>query len=87
VHLALTPADVDACRARLPFRHVVIAFREVEHAWHGWDELVRDPGSARANPDWTVRDVRAWRTQGDDFTVVWVELAPMSPSFALAGGR
>jgi len=87
VHLALTPADVDACRARLPFRHVVIAFREVEHAWRGWDELVRDPGSARANPGWNVRDVRAWRTHGDGFTVVWVELAPMAPSFALAGGR
>jgi len=34
-----------------------------------------------------VRDVRAWRTHGDGFTVVWVELAPMAPAFALAGGR
>lgn len=87
IHLALTPADVEACRARLPFRHVVIAFREVEHAWQGWDELVRDPGAARASSDWRVRDVKAWQTMGDGFTVVWVELAPAVPAYALGGGR
>jgi len=72
LHLALAPADVAACRARLPFRHVLLAFRDAAHAWPAWRAAIE-------HPDWLpeplVGDVRVWLT-ADGFTIVWIVLAP-----------
>ena len=83
IHLAATPEDVDACRRRAEFRHVMLVFRDAAHAWRGWEPLVANPRGATAVPEWNVTRVRTWRT-GDGFEFVWLELGPLVPS--LAGG-
>jgi hypothetical protein len=75
VHLALTPLDVEACRHRLDFRHVVLAFRSPERAWQGWSELLANPELAVRRPEWNVARVRRFR-ELDGFVVVWLELGP-----------
>jgi hypothetical protein len=79
VHLALSPADVETCRQRLAFRHVVLCFRDPARAWPGWSELVEDPRLALTMPDWSVLQARRWRTR-DQFTVVWLELGAAAPA-------
>jgi hypothetical protein len=54
VHLALTPADVDACRRRLDFHHMLVVFRDASKAWPGWTELVAHPGDAPNHPEWNI---------------------------------
>jgi hypothetical protein len=81
VHLALTPADVDACRRRFDVRHVVLAFQSAERAWPGWSELVERPDEARLHPEWNVEKVRAWRSR-DGYEVVWLELGALTPQLA-----
>jgi hypothetical protein len=83
VHLALTPLDVEACRHKLEFRHIVLAFRGPERAWRGWDELLADPERAVARPEWNVARVRRFR-ELDGFVIVWLELGP--PATRMAEG-
>lgn len=75
LHLANSPADLDACRRRLEFRHVLLVFRDAAAAWPEWREVVARPAEARARPEWNVRRVRVWRT-ADGFTLIWLELGP-----------
>ncbi|HYM80270.1 MAG TPA: hypothetical protein VEY91_02535 [Candidatus Limnocylindria bacterium] len=75
VHLALTPLDVEACRLRLEFRHVVLAFRSPERAWQGWNELLENPELAVKRPEWNIARARRFR-ELDGFVVVWLELGP-----------
>ncbi|MFN8586746.1 MAG: hypothetical protein U0704_03005 [Candidatus Eisenbacteria bacterium] len=83
VHLALTPADVEACRRRLDTRHVVLAFRNSERAWPGWNEIMERPGAAQAMAALSVLDEKRFRT-ADGFSIVWLELAPLAPAMASA---
>ncbi|HET7224377.1 MAG TPA: hypothetical protein VFK69_01585, partial [Candidatus Eisenbacteria bacterium] len=82
VHLSLTPADVDACRRRLPLRSVVLVFRDAKQAWRGWDDIVAHPELAPKNPEWNFRRVRVWRT-ADGFSIVWLECGPLPERYAL----
>jgi hypothetical protein len=84
IHLALTPADVEACRQRYEFRHVLLVFRQAERAWPGWNEIVERPEDATKLPEWNVRRMRKWRTL-DGFLVIWLELGPTG--VLRAGGR
>jgi hypothetical protein len=81
VHLALTPADVEACRRRLDFHHIVLAFRDSRRAWAGWNEIVESPGAARAMPGMNVIEERRYRS-ADGFVIVWLQLAPLGPAMA-----
>jgi hypothetical protein len=83
LHLALSPADLESCRRRLEFGHVLLVFRDAAAAWPEWREVVARPEEAPARPEWNVRRVRAWRTP-DGFTLVWLELGP--PAARLAAG-
>ena len=86
VHLALTPDDVDACRRRLDFRHIVLVFRGEKRAWAGWSEIVEREGFARTLPHLGVTDERRYRTP-DGFTIVWLVLGPLAPALAAADLR
>lgn len=83
LHLALAPDDLEACRRRLDFATVVLVFRGRGHAWPGWDELVERPEEALHRPEWNVTHASSWRT-AQGFTVVWLELGPLSPRLAAA---
>jgi hypothetical protein len=83
LHLAQTPADLAACRRRLEFRHVLVAFRDVESAWPGWQDVFARPEEATKQPEWNVVRERHWR-QHDGFRIVWLELG--LPEASLAGG-
>jgi hypothetical protein len=73
VHLPLTPADVGACRRRLDFRIIVLAFRGPGQAWPGWQEVVARPAAAVGQPEWNVTRERHWQ-EPDGFQIVWLEL-------------
>jgi hypothetical protein len=75
LHLALTPADVEKCRERLPFDEIVLAFRESARAWPGWEDVMARPNEAAHDRTWNVRRVRAWAVR-DGFVIVWFELGP-----------
>ncbi len=75
LHLANSPADLDACRRRLEFRHVLLVFRDAAAAWPEWREVVARPTEARDRPEWNVQRVRVWRT-ADGFGIIWLELGP-----------
>jgi len=83
VHLAQTPGDVSACRRRLAFRHVLIAFREKESAWPEWQEVLDRPDEATRHPEWNVAHERHWQ-EPDGFRIVWLELGPLEPNLAAA---
>jgi hypothetical protein len=82
IHLAQTPDDINACRERVEFRHVILVFRDAERAWRGWDRILEQPAEAPQNPDWNVKFVRQFRSE-DGFNVVWLELGPTKPGLAL----
>lgn len=84
LHLALSPADLEGCRRRLEFRHVLLVFRDPASAWPGWRETVAAPAEAPNRPEWNVRRAREWRT-ADGFSVIWLELKP--PPARLAAAR
>ena len=86
VHLALTPADVDACRRRLDTRHLLLVFRDSERAWPGWNEIMERPGAAGAMPALSVLDEKRYRSP-EGFSIVWLELAPLAPAMATATPR
>jgi hypothetical protein len=75
LHLALSPADLEGCRRRLEFRHVLLVFRDPASAWPEWREAVAAPAEAPDRPEWNVRRAREWRTS-DGFSVIWLELNP-----------
>mgnify|MGYP001581285255 FL=1 len=81
VHLALSPGDVESCRRRLEFRHVLLVFRDPARAWPGWTEVVARPEQAVRNPEWNFTRVRVWQSE-DGFSFVWLELGP--PAVRLA---
>jgi hypothetical protein len=83
VHLAQTPADVAACRQRLAFRHVLIAFRDAGATWPGWQDVLDRPDEATKHPEWNVAHERHWQ-EPDGFRIVWLELGPLEPNLALA---
>jgi hypothetical protein len=82
IHLALTPADMAACRRRVEFRQVVLAFRDAGNAWPGWQEVMERPAAAPMRPEWNVLRERHAVTP-DGFQVVWLELGP--PETRVAG--
>lgn len=84
IHLAHSPADLAATRARCDFRHVILCFRSAERAWPAWQEIWTREGAAAATPGLDVISERRYQTR-DGFTVVWIELAPRGPMMALAG--
>jgi len=71
LHLALDPAAVAECRARVEFRDVLLVFRDVEHAWPGWQPLIANPASGPALVPGSRE--RRWTT-ADGFTIVWLDL-------------
>ena len=83
LHLALSPADLEGCRRRLEFRHVLLVFRDPASAWPEWREAVADPAEAPARPERNVRRAREWRTS-DGFSVIWLELNPPLARLAVA---
>lgn len=85
VHLPLTPLDLEACRERLEFAHVLLAFRGAGEAWPGWDEVVARPRETLDRPELNVTRVRAFRG-ADGFAIVWLELGPPGPRFAAGPG-
>jgi hypothetical protein len=84
LHLTLSPADLEGCRRRLEFRHVLLVFRDPANAWPGWREAVTVPAEAPSRPEWNVRRAREWRT-AEGFSVIWLELKP--PLARLAAAR
>ena len=63
---------------------MILAFRDSERAWQGWDRILERPQEAPQNPDWDVTYVRQFRSE-DGFNIVWLELGPMKPGLARAG--
>ena len=86
VHLALTPDDVEACRRRLDFHHVILVFRSGERAWAGWDEIVEREGEAATHPRLGAVHERRYQSK-DGFVVVWLELGPLPGAMAANAGR
>ena len=84
LHLALSPADLEGCRRRIEFNHVLLVFRDPANAWPEWREAVAAPAEAPDRPEWNVRRAREWRT-ADGFSVIWLELKP--PLARLAAAR
>lgn len=84
VHLALGPEDVDECRRRYEFRHVLLAFRSAERAWRGWDQIVRRPAEAPDRPEWNIRRVRQYQSP-DAFILIWIEMNALEPGLAGPG--
>jgi hypothetical protein len=81
IHLAYSPEDVAACRARHDFRHVLLVFRSAERAWDPWREIVETPGAASTPAELGVSRERRLMTS-DGFSVVWLELGPREPGLA-----
>ena len=81
LHLALSPDDLDACRRRLDFHHVLLVFRGPDAAWPQWREVIEHPETATARPEWNVRRMREWRTS-DGFLLIWLDLKPLPAQFA-----
>jgi hypothetical protein len=81
IHLAYSPQDVAACRARHDFHHVLLVFRSADRAWQPWQEIVERTGAASTHPELGVRRERRFTT-ADGFSVVWLELGPRQPQMA-----
>ena len=81
IHLAYSPEDVAACRARHDFRHVLLVFRSAERAWEPWREIVENPGAAATHAELGLRRERRLTT-ADGFSIVWLELGPREPGMA-----
>ena len=81
IHLAYSPEDVAACRARNDFRHLLLVFRSADRAWAPWQEIVENPGTAATHAELGVRRERRFATP-DGFVVVWLELGPRQPQVA-----
>lgn len=84
LHLALAPEDLEACRRRVDFHHVVLAFRDPESAWPAWRAVMARPLEALHRPEWNVVHVRRYESS-DGFVVVWLELGTRRPALAEGG--
>ena len=84
IHLALSPADMDACRRRVDFTHALVVFRGPERAWSGWTELMEAPARAPDNKEWNIASARVTQT-GDGFVAVWLRLGPLGTPLADGG--
>ena len=84
LHLALGPEDLEACRSRLAFTHVLLAFRETGRAWSQW-QAAMEPDGERSHPEWNVVRSRRWRS-ADGFSLVWLELGAPRPQLARSEG-
>jgi hypothetical protein len=83
IHLALTPDLITACRRKMDFRHVVLAFHDGAHAWPDWSQLVDHPNEALHHAEWNVVRVRQFLSY-DGFKIVWLDLGPLGPELAAA---
>jgi hypothetical protein len=81
IHLAESPDLVAACRRRVDFSNVILAFRDARAAWPEWRELIEHPNDAMHHPGWNIRQLRVFQS-ADGFQVVWLELKPLEPSEA-----
>lgn len=83
IHLPLAPEDLEACRERTDLEHVLIAFRTPPEAWAGWEDVMARPRATLDRPELNVHRVRAFQSV-DGFQIVWLELGPAAPRFAMA---
>lgn len=81
IHLSVSPDDLMACRRRMDFRRVLLVFRDAEHAWPAWQDVVARPTEALHHGEWSVRHVRQFQS-ADGFQVIWLDLAPLGPELA-----
>ena len=81
IHLTASPDDLNACRRRMDFRRVLLVFRDAEHAWPEWQEVVAHPTESLHRVEWGVRHVRRFDST-DGFQVIWLDLAPLGPELA-----
>ena len=81
IHLSVSPDDLNTCRRRMDFRRVLLVFRDAEHAWPGWQDVVAHPAESIHRVEWGVRHVRMYDTQ-DGFKLIWLDLAPLGPELA-----
>jgi hypothetical protein len=81
VHLALSPADIAACRRELDVRHVLLVFREPARAWPAWVEVMARPAEVARDPELNVARVERFDTR-DGFMAVWLDLGPLAPRMA-----
>ena len=84
IHLALAPGDVEGCRRRLDFHHLILVYRSPERAGPGWSEIVARPEQARHDPELNIVRARTWASE-DGFRIVWLELGGLKPRLARAG--
>ncbi len=81
IRLALTPADVPACRQRAGFRHVLLAFRDESQMWPGWLDVFARPNAASGVPGLRALSETRWTTS-DGWSWLWLELPPLEPGVA-----
>jgi len=81
IHLTVSPDDLAACRRHMDFKRVILVFRDADHAWPEWQEVVARPTESLHHTDWGVRHVRLF-SSADGFQVVWLDLAPLGPELA-----
>ncbi len=81
--LALSPADLEACRHRVEFRRIVLVYRDPGDAWPQWREVVLRGGRASLEPEWNIAQWKNGYTAGG-FRVVWLVLGDLPPRFARA---
>jgi len=86
IHLALTPEDVESCRQRAPFRHVLLAFRDASKAWPGWEGVMAHPVESKARPELNIERIRVFQSE-DGFRIAWLELGPPVPRLARGATR
>jgi hypothetical protein len=81
IHLSVSPDDLNTCRRRMDFRRVLLVFRDAEHAWPEWQQVISHPTDALHQPEWGVRHVRRFDS-ADGFQVIWLDLSPLGPELA-----
>lgn len=84
IHLVESPDQITACRRRVDFRHVLLVFRDAQHAWPQWRDLLEHPLEALHRAEWNVSRVSEFKS-ADGFTIVWLELKPLEPALADRG--
>jgi hypothetical protein len=85
IHLVESPDQIEACRRRMDFHHVLLVFRDPQHAWPEWRDVLERPLEALHRPEWNVSRVTEFRS-ADGFTIVWLELKPFEPALAARAG-
>jgi len=81
IHLVESPDQIEACRRRMDFHHVLLVFRDAQHAWPEWRDVLERPLEALHRTEWNVSRVTEFRS-ADGFTIVWLELKPFAPALA-----